>query len=147
MLNQVVRLDNFFKDVSQRRHKRHWPSRPLFVEPLEDRRVLATFTVTTSADSGSGSLREAIGSANALPGVDMVVFDPNIPNLTVNLTTSELMITEGLVIDASDLPQQITINTEMADPTPMVNDGAGIRAIHIDAVSYTHLTLPTNREV
>jgi hypothetical protein len=34
----------------------------------------ATFTVTTVDDAGSGSLREAIASANASPGVDRIVF-------------------------------------------------------------------------
>lgn len=37
----------------------------------------ATFTVTTTADSGSGSLRQAIQDANALPGADQILF--NVP--------------------------------------------------------------------
>jgi outer membrane protein OmpA-like peptidoglycan-associated protein len=39
----------------------------------------ATFTVTTTAASGPGSLREAIIQANASPGPDEIVF--NLPNL------------------------------------------------------------------
>ena len=39
---------------SKRRRRR------LFVEQLEDRRLLATFTVINLADSGTGSLRQAI---------------------------------------------------------------------------------------
>jgi hypothetical protein len=34
----------------------------------------ATFTVTTTADSGAGSLRQAILDANAAPGADTIVF-------------------------------------------------------------------------
>lgn len=35
----------------------------------------ATFTVTTTADSGSGSLRDAITAANAAPGADSIRFE------------------------------------------------------------------------
>ncbi len=50
----------------------------LRLESLEGRRLLATLTVTTTADSGAGSLREAIVVANASTGVpDDIVF--NIP--------------------------------------------------------------------
>ena len=39
--------------------------------------VQATFTVTTAADSGPGSLREAMDAANASPGLDAIAFDIN----------------------------------------------------------------------
>ncbi|MBX3436804.1 MAG: VCBS repeat-containing protein [Planctomycetaceae bacterium] len=45
------------------------------VEPLEDRTLLATFTVTTTMDSGPGSLREAIQLANAQAGPHTIEFD------------------------------------------------------------------------
>jgi hypothetical protein len=41
---------------------------------LEDRTVPSTFTVTTNADSGIGSLRTAITSANSASGADTIVF-------------------------------------------------------------------------
>ncbi len=37
--------------------------------------VAATFTVTTAADSGAGSLRQAILDANANAGADTIAFD------------------------------------------------------------------------
>ena len=43
-------------------------------ERLESRAVLATFAVTTLADSGPGSLRAAISQANSRPGLDDVAF-------------------------------------------------------------------------
>lgn len=46
----------------------------LSMEVLEDRAVPTTFTVTTSADSGAGSLRQAILDANAAAGADTIVF-------------------------------------------------------------------------
>jgi len=51
--------------------------RRLFLEQLEDRRLLATFSVLNTDDSGLGSLRQAILDANANPGFDEVDF--NIP--------------------------------------------------------------------
>jgi hypothetical protein len=51
------------------------PRRPqLRVEQLEDRSVPATFTVSTLADGGAGSLRQAILDANAAPGADAIDF-------------------------------------------------------------------------
>lgn len=43
-------------------------------EGLEPRRLLSVFTVTTTADSGAGSLRHAIVQANAAPGSDTINF-------------------------------------------------------------------------
>lgn len=53
------------------------------VEPLEPRLLLSTtFTVTNTNDSGAGSLRQAILSANANPGADLINF--NIPGTGVH---------------------------------------------------------------
>ncbi|MBN2728179.1 MAG: right-handed parallel beta-helix repeat-containing protein [Bacteroidales bacterium] len=72
--------------------------------------VCATYTVTNTNDSGSGSLRQAITTANAAPGADNVYF--NIPDTdpnynagtgcwTIALTTQLPMITTGNInIDA-----------------------------------------------
>jgi titin len=46
----------------------------LSVEALESRLAPATFTVTTAADAGAGSLRDAITRANANPGRDIIAF-------------------------------------------------------------------------
>jgi len=43
-------------------------------EPLEGRVLLATFTVTTTADAGPGSLRQAILDANTAAGPDSIQF-------------------------------------------------------------------------
>ena len=58
----------------------------------------ATFTVTTSDDSGPGSLRQAILDANASPGDDAIVFTTN-----------------GTIVLSSPLPL-ITGNTVVAGP-------------------------------
>jgi hypothetical protein len=48
--------------------------RRLLFETLERREVLATFFVTTTADGGPGSLRQAILDANGNPGGDAIEF-------------------------------------------------------------------------
>jgi hypothetical protein len=49
-------------------------SRPLRVEALEDRVVPTTIVVTSAADSGPGSLRAAINTANRTPGLVTIDF-------------------------------------------------------------------------
>src|SRR5690242_10143101 len=44
------------------------------VEQLEERTLFAVFTVTSAADSGPGTLRQAILDANAAAGADTVAF-------------------------------------------------------------------------
>src|SRR3954468_23709075 len=44
------------------------------IESLEDRRLMSTYTVTTTADSGAGSLRQAITDANNHLGADEIHF-------------------------------------------------------------------------
>jgi hypothetical protein len=57
------------------------------LEQLESRSAPATLTVTTLNDSGPGSLRAAIDTANLDSISDRIVFDPSIQGGTVNLTT------------------------------------------------------------
>lgn len=58
----------------------------------------ATFTVTSFADSGPGTLREAITLANASPGSDVIRFASS---GTIVLTSELPGITEGLEIDGT----------------------------------------------
>jgi hypothetical protein len=70
-----------------RRNKARSPSqaarrtRKLQLETLESRAMLAVFTVVNTNDSGDGSLRAAIESANSTPGEDSIRF--NIPGVGV----------------------------------------------------------------
>jgi len=79
--------------------------RRLWLEPLESRRLLATFTVDTLVDESDGnfsagdfSLREAIGRANLDATVDRIDFEAGLTG-TIVLGGSELSITQGLVIN------------------------------------------------
>src|SRR5690348_2158454 len=47
----------------------------LRVASLEDRTTPATFVVTSAADSGTGTLRDAINQANGSAGADTITFD------------------------------------------------------------------------
>jgi uncharacterized delta-60 repeat protein len=64
--------------------------------------VLATFTVTTTDDAGTGSLREAIDQANATAGADAIAFNISGTGVhTITLSTLLPEITEQVTIDAT----------------------------------------------
>lgn len=81
------------------RARRGW-TRPTNVEALEQRVVLSAFTVINTADSGTGSLRQAILDANANPGPDVIDF--NIPGTGAHTIAplTPLPILEYVTIDA-----------------------------------------------
>ena len=62
--------------------------------------LAATFTVTNTADSGAGSLRAAITSANTTAGVDTISFAiPGAGAQTIQVATALPTITERVTID------------------------------------------------
>ncbi len=65
------------------------------LESLEDRLVLSALTVTSSADSGPGTLRAAIALANA---GDTISYSPRLDGQTIRLTSGELAISQSLTI-------------------------------------------------
>lgn len=70
------------------------------LEVLEQRIAPATFLVTSLADSGAGSLRDAVDQANSRNGKDTIVFDKSAftEGALVTLTTGEIAITDDLTI-------------------------------------------------
>src|SRR5262245_48587284 len=76
-----------------RRPRRRPTHRCLPLEQLEGRLVLSAFHVTTLADGGTGSLRDALARANAHPGADVIVFQDGLTG-TIALTGGELDITD-----------------------------------------------------
>ena len=81
--------------------------RPLRIEPLEDRRLLAVATVTTLDDTidftdGVTSLREAIFATNTVAGADTIEFAASLTAgglATMLLAQGELVITDALLIN------------------------------------------------
>src|SRR5262245_3455413 len=63
------------------------------LEALEDRTLLSTLTVLNTADSGPGSLRQAIATAS--PG-DTIDFAPNLSGKTIVLTSGQLVVSKDL---------------------------------------------------
>ncbi|MFO0914767.1 MAG: hypothetical protein U0795_17545 [Pirellulales bacterium] len=88
-------------------HQRRQRGRRFRLENLEDRRVLAAFSVTNLDDAGSGSLRAAIEQANANPDSDVINFSPGLQG-TITLQ-SQLHITNDLAINGPG-QQQLTIS-------------------------------------
>ncbi len=77
-------------------------ARRLRMESLEDRRMLAVFSVSNLDDAGAGSLREAIDDANNninnLGGADQIAFVGAATSGVIALTTGEIEITEALTV-------------------------------------------------
>lgn len=57
----------------------------------------ATFTVTNTNDTGPGSLRDAIVTANNTPGADVITFQPTVTG-TITLTSGQLYIGDAVDI-------------------------------------------------
>ena len=66
------------------------------------------FNVINTLDSGAGSLREAVASANTTPGSDDITFDPALGQIT--LTSGQIEITEELTITGPANGQMISGN-------------------------------------
>jgi hypothetical protein len=71
---------------------------------LEDRRLMATYTVTTNANTGAGSLRDAVNNANLNPGADTIAFNLPIGSRTITLTTTLPALSGPTTIDGTTNP-------------------------------------------
>jgi hypothetical protein len=102
------------------------------LNPVEPRLLLSTFTVTTTADSGAGSLRQAIYTADNAGGTNTIDF--NIPGSGPQVITlqSELPpITSPTVIDGYTQPgSSLNTSTTADNAVPLiVIDGSQITNI------------------
>ena len=71
------------------------------VAPSRATHVLNTFTVSTAADTGAGSLRAAIASANASPGLDLIRFAIGSGVVTISPASQLPDLTDPVIIDGS----------------------------------------------
>jgi Calx-beta domain len=96
--------------------------------------MAATFTVTTTADSGPGSLREAITLANAAPGEDQISFGIGTGSQIIQLTSALPAITDALIIAGETQPGFIPGNPPLITVRGM---GAGsFEAFTLQAPTY-----------
>jgi Dockerin type I domain len=81
----------------------------LLVRSLEARAIPAVFTVMNTADSGAGSLRQAIIDANGMAGADSIVFDATAFAGPQTITLGgEMKITDAVTITGPTA--KLTIN-------------------------------------
>ena len=83
--------------------RRRRPPVRLAVEPLGERVVPATYTVTNTDDYGAGSLRQAILDANANSGPDTIAFaGPGV--MTIRPLSQLPMVRDAVTIDGTTAP-------------------------------------------
>jgi hypothetical protein len=102
------------------------------LNPVESRLLLSTFTVTTTADSGAGSLRQAINTADNAGGTNTIDFD--IPGSGPQVITPQSAlppITSPTIIDGYTQPGSSPNTSTTADnAVPLiVIDGSQITNI------------------
>ena len=76
----------------------------LWIESLEDRSLMSTFTVLNTNDSGPGSLRQAILDSNGTPGSNTIAFAIETGHQVITLTSSLPTVTRQAVIDGATQP-------------------------------------------
>ncbi len=69
-----------------------------------------SFRIWSLADSGLGSLRQAVVSANAANFAPTITFEDSLAGQTITLTSGQLAVSNGLTIDASALAEGIVIS-------------------------------------
>src|SRR5262249_29188228 len=113
------------------------------LEMLEDRTAPAVFTVTNTADTGPGSLRQAGSEANAARGADTITFDPAAfaTPKTITLTTGELRVTDSVTIAGPGA----ALATVSGNNTSRVfhMEGSGTLDVTLSALTVTKGQAPT----
>jgi hypothetical protein len=104
------------------------------LERLDDRTVLSTFSVLNLADSGLGSLRQAIAEASAHGGADVIDFDRNLRG-TIPLSSGQLTITDALTIDGPGA----SVITVRGDDTFSVFEVAASATVAISGLTIAHI--------
>src|SRR5262245_5947979 len=121
-------------DRGRRPQRRPRPAFTPRLVALEDRTVPSTFLVENLADSGSGSLRQAILDANADPGEDVIDFAPGARDGAITLTSGQLSITDDLTIDG---PGADRLAVSGNDASRVFRIGSGV-TVAIDDLTITH---------
>src|SRR4051812_9699623 len=105
---------------------------PTPIEAFEPRLLFTNFVVTTTADSGAGSLRQSIIDANANPADDDITF--NIPGSSVrviNVLSPLPTITDNVTMDATGWPAYADNGHKPVVEINGANAGAGAYGLRI----------------
>jgi parallel beta-helix repeat protein len=106
------------------------------IEPLEARIAPAAFIVTTTADSGPGSLRQAILDANALKGSDSITF--SIPGTSIIAPLTHLpAITDTIFVNGN----RISIDGTRTLGADGPNNGSGLMLLGSGGSTIRGLTI------
>lgn len=115
------------------------------LQALESRRMFSIFTVTTVADSGAGSLRQAILDSNANGGTDEIHFSIGTGIKSIKPLTALPRLDDAVIIDGTTQPGYagtpiIEINgaeTTNADGiTIFFGDGSTLKGLVINRFDY-----------
>src|SRR5713226_6236750 len=121
------------RQARRRKPASHWRSFVPRLDVLEDRTLPSTFSVLNLADSGHGSLRQAVLDANAHPGADVIRFAHGLHGIII-LTSGELDITGDLTIHG---PRASQIAVSGNDAGRVFRVGSGV-SVGIDHLTITH---------
>jgi uncharacterized repeat protein (TIGR01451 family) len=89
-------------------------------------------TVTSTNDSGDGSLRQAIAAADSS---DTIIFDESLSGLTVALTNGQLELTKSLTIDGSGLAEMVKISGSDSSRVFHVTGDVTVTLSHLAIIS------------
>jgi hypothetical protein len=93
----------------------------------------AVFRVTSAANNGGGTLRQAITNANGSAGADTNCFSIGPGLHTIDLTSPLPQITEAMTIDGPELGADGTCGPEtieLADPALKLGEGVKVVSLH-----------------
>ena len=126
-------------------------SRRLWLEPLEDRRLLAVLTVDSAEDNlesdGQITLREAIVAANndavadliegvqRGDGADTIRFDPGLAGQTISLSLGELRITSDIAIEGLGESQTVISGLDASRVIRIDNDDPSRVLVSLSALT------------
>jgi outer membrane autotransporter protein len=93
----------------------------------------ATFTVNSNADSGLGSLRQAVIDANANAGIDTIQIDPALSGGMISLASSLPALTENVIIDG---PSTGSVTVQFVSLSNIFSGGFGIEKQNAGALVF-----------
>ena len=94
----------FTRRPGLRGHGKNRSRQTAILEACEDRKLFSTYTVTTTADAGTGSLRDAIKTANSHHGTDVINFKIGAGTKTIKTVTALPYISDAVTIDGTTQP-------------------------------------------